>query len=67
MKTCVNCQYFEPYRRRTSYNTGDGLCRHDTPQIDPEGNGLWPSVTEGDWCGQHEGYVVREPADDTRL
>lgn len=59
-KTCENCRYFSPE------GNGDGECRRHAPapyavrhqekRDDDTASiqGWWPTVEEGDWCGEFE-------------
>lgn len=48
---CGTCMYFD--EREAAASKHDGLCRFNPPvtQPDPKTQGLWPVVTEADWCG----------------
>jgi hypothetical protein len=43
---CATCRYFDASTRTR------GRCRINPPQASgPKGNGVWPTVGAGDWCG----------------
>mgnify|MGYP000164333160 FL=1 len=60
-ETCLSCMYFDKSKDML-VGKGTGSCRLAPPtgaalligqgQVAPIG--VWPQVSEGDWCGQYE-------------
>lgn len=51
---CGNCAFFDDHHGNNAATTQDGgLCRFNPPITQPtaEAHGLWPIVSEQDWCG----------------
>lgn len=48
--SCGACAFFDQHRGASA---PDGLCRFNPPvsQPAPDAHGLWPVVTDADWCG----------------
>lgn len=53
--SCGACAFFDDHQSNTgtASQKADGLCRFNPPisQPAPEAHGLWPVVSEKDWCG----------------
>ncbi len=49
--SCGACAFFDEHDAAPSGH--EGLCRFNPPVSQPtaEAHGLWPVVTEKDWCG----------------
>ena len=49
--SCGACAFFDETRAASAQH--DGLCRFNPPvsQPAPDARGLWPVVSEQDWCG----------------
>ena len=52
--SCGACAFFDEKRAAPAQH--DGLCRFNPPvsQPGPDAHGLWPVVSEEDWCGHFE-------------
>ena len=51
---CEHCRFYDDHKVNGGVSANDaGLCRFNPPvsQPDPKGQGLWPVVASGDWCG----------------
>ena len=51
---CMSCVFFEDHVvNGGKTKKDDGLCRYNPPvsQPGPSAPGLWPVVSEKDWCG----------------
>ena len=51
---CGNCAFFDGHHANGGTQSQDGgLCRFNPPvsQPAPDAHGLWPVVSEQDWCG----------------
>ncbi|RYC32146.1 hypothetical protein D3273_10535 [Lichenibacterium minor] len=51
---CGNCAFFDEHHGNSAAATQDGgLCRFNPPVTQPtaDAHGLWPVVSEKDWCG----------------
>ncbi|GGE33078.1 hypothetical protein GCM10007276_07920 [Agaricicola taiwanensis] len=50
--TCSACVFFDEHSRNAAAPS-DGLCRYNPPVSQPNetSHGLWPVVTQADWCG----------------
>ena len=58
---CGNCAFFDDHHGNNAASTAEGgLCRFNPPvsQPGPEAHGLWPVVSEKDWCGHFEADKV---------
>lgn len=53
-QTCANCKWWDAHEGQRI-----AQCRVDSPKIDAEGEAIWPSSENGDWCSK---FVAREPA-----
>ena len=54
---CGNCAFFDEHHGNGAQATPNaGLCRFNPPvtQPGPDAHGLWPVVSEQDWCGHFE-------------
>ena len=54
---CGHCAFFDHHHGNGAQQAQDGgLCRFNPPvsQPGPDAHGLWPVVSEGDWCGHFE-------------
>ncbi len=52
--SCGRCTFFDEHHADGGQDSVDaGLCRFNPPvsQPGPDAHGLWPVVTEKDWCG----------------
>ncbi len=52
--SCGSCTFFDEHHANGGPADNDaGLCRFNPPvsQPGPDAHGLWPVVTEKDWCG----------------
>jgi hypothetical protein len=51
--TCDKCAFFDLHSSGAQPATNDGLCRFNPPvtQPGPKDHGLWPVVSNDDWCG----------------
>lgn len=52
--SCGACAFFDEHHGNGAAAAHDGgLCRFNPPvtQPGPDAHGLWPVVTEQDWCG----------------
>ena len=51
--SCGACAFFDEHHGTGAPASHDGLCRFNPPvtQPGPDAHGLWPVVTERDWCG----------------
>ncbi len=56
--SCGACAFFDQHRDAAAAH--DGLCRFNPPasQPGPDAHGLWPVVTDADWCA----HFAPEPA-----
>ena len=53
---CQSCRFFDDHKVNGGRAMDDsGLCRFNPPvsQPNPDGHGLWPVVSAGDWCGHY--------------
>lgn len=51
---CESCVYFDDHAQTGEQVVSDGgLCRFNPPvsQPAPDAHGLWPVVSNSDWCG----------------
>lgn len=51
---CGACAFFDHHNASSAQSSQDGgLCRFNPPvtQPGPDVHGLWPVVSERDWCG----------------
>ena len=51
---CTKCRFFDDHAANGGAASGSvGLCRFNPPVNQPSANdhGLWPVVSERDWCG----------------
>ncbi len=58
---CGNCAFFDEHHGNGAKSTQDGgLCRFNRPvsQPGPDAHGLWPVVSDSDWCGHFESETV---------
>lgn len=56
---CEKCSFFDLHMpHQTAPKEGEklGLCRYNPPVTQPsaEAHGLWPKVSNDDWCGHYE-------------
>lgn len=53
--SCGACAFFDDHKA-AAQTAHDGLCRFNPPvtQPAPEAHGLWPVVSDSDWCGHFE-------------
>ena len=52
--SCSKCVFFDDHAGNGAQaSKNDGLCRFNPPvsQPGPDEHGLWPVVSDGDWCG----------------
>ena len=52
--SCGSCAFFDTHHANGGTSSQDGgLCRFNPPvsQPTPEAHGLWPVVSETEWCG----------------
>lgn len=62
MSQCLTCQFYDRKTVRAADARGLqwGLCRREAPQLSPSNpkshaiEGVWPTVRDDDWCGQHQ-------------
>lgn len=55
--TCDHCQFFDDHHANGQTPGADaGLCRFNPPVTQPQasGHGLWPVVSNRDWCGHYQ-------------
>lgn len=68
VERCLSCQYYD---RQTKEVDGKapawGQCRRTAPALSPINvksymiEGVWPTVRDDDWCGEHKSGSVRRP------
>lgn len=54
---CGSCAFFDDHHGNVAQPAQNGgLCRFNPPvsQPGPDAHGLWPVVSEKDWCGHFE-------------
>lgn len=58
--SCGACAFFD-HASAADQAAHDGLCRFNPPvsQPAPDAHGLWPVVSEKDWCGHFETETPR--------
>ena len=62
--SCGACAFFDEHQAAAARAGHEGLCRFNPPVSQPtvDAHGLWPVVTERDWCGhfapEHTGAAV---------
>ncbi len=51
--SCSKCTFFDHTATGAQVPHIDGLCRFNPPvsQPGPDAHGLWPVVSDNDWCG----------------
>jgi hypothetical protein len=51
--SCGACAFFDDHKAAAAQAEHAGLCRFNPPvsQPAPEAHGLWPVVSDNDWCG----------------
>lgn len=47
---CSSCPYWKPYS-----GLRVGTCRASLPMVDDDGDGMWPSTFDDDFCRGHPG------------
>ena len=56
-QACMSCTYYDQKHSNAGMKTADdaGLCRYNPPisQPSPDAQGLWPVVSQQDWCGHY--------------
>ena len=57
---CGSCAFFDDHHGNGAAPAEGGLCRFNPPvsQPGPDAHGLWPVVSEKDWCGHFEADKV---------
>ena len=61
MKTCDKCQWFAPAQHQCRRHPPIAILipiKDATGALQPKITGLWPPVSEGDWCGEHDPAVL---------
>ena len=59
--SCGTCMFFDDHHLNGGQTSAaDGLCRFNPPisQPEPDKHGLWPVVTERDWCGHFSAGAI---------
>ncbi len=61
--SCDRCAFFDHSKSSAQVST-DGLCRFNPPvtQPGPTEHGLWPVVSNNDWCGHYTGTGTAQVA-----
>lgn len=51
--SCSKCAFFDLHSNGVQKPSADGLCRFNPPVSQPsaQDHGLWPVVSNSDWCG----------------
>ena len=53
-RRCDGCHYWQRVGTRVKADKPYGDCRLNPPVLDFEGDSVWPTTEDDDWCGHFE-------------
>jgi len=71
---CLNCQFYDRHGGSGAggKSSNGGQCRRHAPQLSPNTaknyliEGVWPTVRDEDWCGEHKASAQRRSESSTQ-
>ena len=74
MDRCLNCQFYDRHGGSGAggKSSNGGQCRRNAPMLSPNTaknyliEGVWPTVRDEDWCGEHKASAQRRSESSTQ-